>query len=217
MSTKSISYYYKAARFIARKHLRGYSISQDPSFDAGGMKLFDSVISNTKVYLEYGSGGSTFVAAKSVAVLVSVESDCVFKTAVERALPQSRAEIHMVSPNIGTTIDWGTPVFTRPTAARVNRWKRYPQAPWAILASKMPDTILVDGRLRVACTLESLLHVDRATIILVDDYADRNYRAIEQFADLTSLGGRMAEFRKKTDFDKIACKKALEIAYSDLS
>jgi hypothetical protein len=43
----------------------------------------------------------------------------------------------------------------------------------------MPDTILVDGRLRVACTLESLLHVDRATIILVDDYADRNYRATE--------------------------------------
>ena len=181
------------------------------------MQLFNSVISNTRVYLEYGSGGSTFVAAKSVTFLVSVESDRVFKTAVEKALPPSSAEIHMISPNIGATIDWGTPVFTRPTAARVNRWKRYPRAPWNLLADNTPDTILVDGRLRVACTLESLLHVDRATIILVDDYADRNYRAIEQFADLTSRAGRMAEFRKKSDFDRIACQNALEIAYSDLS
>jgi hypothetical protein len=211
-----ISYFFNAARFVASKHLRGYEVDPEPTFQPDELTFFKSIIPRTAIYLEYGSGGSTIFAARYVKVLVSVESDAVFKRAVARKIPATSAEIHLSSPYIGVTAEWGTPVFGRPTKSRIKRWKRYPQAPWALLGNKIPDTILVDGRMRVACALESLLRVGPETCLVVDDYADRNYKAIEEFANLISMHGRMAEFRRKLDFDDTRCRVALEKAYSDL-
>lgn len=70
--------------------------------------------------------------------------------------------------------------------------------------------------MRIACTLESLLHVSEETRLVVDDYADRDYFQIEQFAHLISLHGIVAEFRKRPDFDERACRSALNAAYFDL-
>lgn len=211
-----ISYFFNSACFVARKHLRGYEIDPEPGFRPEGLAFFKSIIPKTSVYLEYGSGGSTIFAAHYVSTLVSVESDAVFRKAVQKKIPATKADVHLLSPNIGMTAEWGTPVFGRPTKARVERWKQYPQVPWAILGNKTPDTILVDGRMRVACSLESLLRIGSQTCLIVDDYAGRNYGEIEKFADLVSMHGAMAEFRKKLDFDETFCRTVLETAYSDL-
>jgi hypothetical protein len=128
---------------------------------------------------------------------------------------ESAVTIKMLTPYIGLTRDWGFPVFDRPTAHRIERWKRLPLAPWPHLA-ELPDVILIDGRMRVACCPESLLRVGRETTILVDDYAGRSYSAIERFAELINLHGRMAEFRKRSDFDELSCRVELQKAYSDL-
>ena len=213
---KRISYFYDAARFVAHKHIHGYEVNPEPTFEDAGLAFFEYVIRDTSTYLEYGSGGSTILASRFVKTLVSVESDRVFRDAVERALPPSTAEIHLLSPNIGITHEWGTPVFGRPTPSRMRRWRKYPEAPWPALKGRMPETILVDGRLRVACALEGLLNVGRDTRVLVDDYVGRNYSVIENHADLIALHGIMAEFRKKTDFDANRCRKALDDAYADL-
>lgn len=210
-----VSYFHRAARFVAHKHLYGYEVGSEPTFDLEGLAFFRSAIRDTSVYLEYGSGGSTVLAAQFVNTLVSVESDPVFRKAVERALPASNAEIHLLSPNIGPVREWGTPVFGRPTTSRIKRWKQYPAAPWPILAGRMPELILVDGRFRIACALESLLHVGRDTSLLVDDYVGRDYSDIARFADLVCLHGRMAEFRKKISFSESDCTHALAFAYSD--
>jgi hypothetical protein len=210
------SYFFKSGSFVARKHVFGYKVDPEPTFQPEGLAFFKSIIPNTSVYLEYGSGGSTIFAARYVSTLVSVESDAVFKNAVQKKLPVTKAEVYLLSPYIGVTAEWGTPVFGRPTKSRIERWKRYPRAPWPILGTNVPDTILVDGRMRVACALESLLRVGTQTCLVVDDYAGRNYRAIEKFAGLISMHGVMAEFRKKLDFDEARCRTALEHAYSDL-
>jgi hypothetical protein len=211
-----LAYFFDSARFVARKHLFGYEVDPEPTFQPEGLAFFKSIIPNTSVYLEYGSGGSTICAAHYVSTLVSVESDAVFKRAVQKKLPVTRADIHLLSPYIGVTAAWGTPVFGRPTKYRIERWKRYPRAPWPLLGTKIPDTILIDGRMRVACALESLLRIGTQTCLAVDDYAGRNYKAIERFADLISMHGVMAEFRKKSDFDEAGCRNTLEEAYSDL-
>jgi hypothetical protein len=209
------SSFYKLARFVARKHIRGYTISPEPAFDEEGLDFFKSTIGDSKVYLEYGSGGSTILASRFVAKLVSVENDGLFANAVRHALPPSNADIHLITPNIGMTREWGIPIFKRPTTGRVARWKRYPQIPWEILGSDVPDTILIDGRMRVACVLESLLRIEGNTRLLVDDYVGRDYSTIERFTDLIAIHGRMAVFRKRDHFDDAACRRQLEISYSD--
>lgn len=209
-------YFWNAALFVARKHIVGFEVNPTPSFEPEALQFFRSIIRKSNVYVEYGSGGSTIEAAKHVETLVSVESDPVFRRAVERQIPaDSKAEIHFLNPYVGVTAHWGTPVFGRPTPSRVKRWMNYPRAPWQVL-KETPDTILVDGRMRVACTLESLLHIGWDTVIMVDDYERHEYRVIEGFADLINMHDNMAEFRKKSDFDSDFCQVALTEAYSKL-
>jgi hypothetical protein len=213
---EKVTYFAKAGWFVAHKHLHGYDICPLPTFEKEGLDFFMAAIERCKTYLEFGSGGSTIVASRFVTKLVSVETDRLFAEAVRRTIPRSRSEIHLITPNIGMTGEWGYPIFGRPTPRRIEKWKRLPMAPWSLLRSNIPDTILIDGRMRVACALESLLHVTSDTRLLVDDYVDRKYQAIESFATLVALHGRMAEFRKKSSFDGNACREALESSYSDL-
>ncbi len=64
----------------------------------------------------------------------------------------------------------------------------------------LPDLVLVDGRFRVACALTAIKNLyDKFDFeILFDDYADREfYHAIEEFACLHDMHGRMAVFKQK--------------------
>lgn len=211
-----LNYYYRSAKFVARKHLRGYVVSPEPTFDEEGLRFFRAAIQSSRVYLEYGCGGSTLMAANHVSRLISVETDRVFARAVEALLPHSQADIAILTPNLGPTREWGYPIFDRPTPAHVAKWRRFPKAPWEMIETT-PDLILIDSRMRIACALESLLHVTKDTHILVDDYVGRNYSLIERFADLIAMHGRMAEFRPRDAFDREACRHALEKSYADLS
>lgn len=211
-----VEHFSKAAIFVVRERLLGCEISRTPALDQEALAAFTAALEKTAVYLEYGSGGSTLTASRVVHKLVSVESDPVFGRAVVNAIPaDARAEVAVLRPDIGLTHAWGFPVFGRPTPSRIEKWKTYPKAPWPVLRETVPDTILIDGRFRVACALESLLHVGRDTRMLVDDYLGRNYRNIESFADLVAMHGRMAEFRKSSRFDAAACRSCLETAYAD--
>jgi hypothetical protein len=208
----SISDFLSGAKFIARKHIRGFSISS--TFDTEeALSAFSEAVRSSKCYLEYGSGNSTVLASKFAQRIISVESDAVFSRAVKKMLPE-RAGINLINVDIGLTREWGYPIFSRPTERRIRRWKKYPQAPWE-LYNFSPDLILIDGRFRVACALESLLHIGEDTRILVDDYPGRPYEVIEVFANRTSIHGTMAEFRKKKSFDGAKCIAQLDLYYSD--
>jgi hypothetical protein len=131
-----LEYFCKAAMFVARKHLIGFDVDPIPSFQPEALGFFNTIIPQTKIYIEYGSGGSTIVAAQHVEILISVESDPIFSRAVAaRIAKDSKAEIHLLCPNVGITAHWGTPVFGRPTPSRARRWQKYPQAPWHVLGT----------------------------------------------------------------------------------
>ena len=91
-----VTYLARAFVFIARKHFVGLDVEPTPHFEPEGLAFFNPIILDTRIYLEYGSGGSTVQAAKHVKTL---ESDPVFKQAVERKIAkESNAEIHLLSP-----------------------------------------------------------------------------------------------------------------------
>jgi hypothetical protein len=174
-------------------------------FDVDGDRYFAARLPKARVYLEYGSGGSTIVAAKSGARFTSVDSDPFFLRAVENKITSEFGRLNgdLIYCNIGITGFWGIPIFKRPSAGRRKRWKRYPLAPWGGHdASFLPDLVLIDGRFRVACALATIKYLSNKVPfeILVDDYGDRaEYREIEKYAELSSMQGRMAVFKPKSD------------------
>jgi hypothetical protein len=96
----------------------------------------------------------------------------------------------------------------------------YMAQPWRLAKhhNLVPDTVLIDGRFRVASFLFSLLSARIGTTILFDDYVDRPvYFVVEQSCPLTSLCERMGLFHAAKNFsiteicENIA-KYAIEVA-----
>jgi hypothetical protein len=203
----------RTAKIVIANRVRHADVPSEPQFDEEGMAYFRKQLESARNYLEYGSGGSTILANRLVSTLVSVDSDAGRLADVRRKLAAEgrRATMRLIHVNIGLTYDWGMPVFTKPTRRRVSRWEEYPTRPWRYLRSitQQPDLILVNGRFRVACVLESLLSLSPLsnTQILLDDYAERpHYQAVERFADL-EMAGRMAVLRPRRLLDRIQVRR----------
>src|SRR5215217_639182 len=212
---------YRTTKIAVSKRVSPIEVPDQPHFDTPGTEFFNEIIPQATNYLEYGSGGSTLLAHQYVKTLVSVETDRRFLKAVARKLSRQKmgAETTLIHVNIGLTEHWGQPVFTKPTARRLRRWQKYAQAPWRYFRSRgiEPNIVLVDGRFRAACALESLLALSDASAcrILIDDYVTRpEYRAVEEVADLV-MKGRMAVFEQRRDMDRDRCKALLEHFYAD--
>lgn len=148
------------------------------------------------VVLEYGSGGSTMLAADLPDLtLFSVESDRDWAAAMRERLVSSglNRNVHLMYADIGPTREWGHPVARN--LRDVPKYWRYPRSVWARPDFRHPDVILIDGRFRVACFLTAMTKIQRPTRVLFDDYTDRrNYHWIERFARPVDTVGRMAIF-----------------------
>src|SRR5579871_3097012 len=218
---KAVESYHRIRKVMACR-LRQVDISAAPYFDEASTAYFREQLERAETYLEYGSGGSTVFANQRVKVLVSVDSDPHFLAAVARRLDADNAAnrarrpaaASLIHADIGLTTDWGMPAFTRHTRRRVRRWADYPAAPWRYLRSisRQPDLILVDGRFRVACVLESLLNLEPLSQcqILLDDYISRpHYHIVERLCE-TRRVGRMAVLQLGPSCDRNQCRSLLE-------
>lgn len=168
-----------------------------PHMEPQGVEALRARLASSCIFLEYGSGGSSVMAAQTgIRRIYSVDSDQEFLQAVASKIESDQTPKGKYVPiyfDIGPTKAWGYPV----DATCADRWPDYVNGPWRILHDKgeRPDLILVDGRFRVACLLASLLHAPAGAVILFDDYADRpTYHVVEKFIRPTRLHGRMAEF-----------------------
>ena len=150
---------------------------------------------SAEVVLEYGSGGSTLVAADLAGRLVfAVESAAPWLTRMEAWFqanpPKARVVLH--HGNIGKTRDWGFPLDNR----AVVRWSGYPVSVWDRPDFEHPDVVLIDGRFRLACALTVLFRITRPLTVLIDDYIDRpSYKKIETLVGAPDMTGRMARFQ----------------------
>ena len=147
-----------------------------------------------EVILEYGSGGSTALAAAMPGKRIfSVESDAAWAAGLGAwfAANPGASPVTLHHADIGPTKDWGHPV----NAAAFRRWPLYALSVWDREDFVHPDVVFVDGRFRAACFLTTLFRITRPVTLLWDDYADRPaYHEMEDFAPRTGLIGRMAIF-----------------------
>lgn len=147
-----------------------------------------------EVILEYGSGGSTVLAAEMDGKRVfSVESDRRWAQNMEAYFganpPASPVTMHWA--DIGPTGKWGRPK----DHSGWQGYHRYPLSVWDREDFVKPDLVLIDGRFRPACLLTAMMRSDGPVTVLFDDYVSRRaYRAIERIIEPVEIRGRMARF-----------------------
>ena len=146
---------------------------------------------DAQVVLEYGSGGSTVVAAEAGAEVWSVESDADWAAGMAEWFAQNPANVHLHHADIGPTRDWGYPVDD----SRFRAWPDYALKVWDMPEFKHPDVVLVDGRFRLGCFLTVAYRIIRPVRLYFDDYLSRPaYHKAEVIARPTKMIGRMARF-----------------------
>ena len=191
--------YRELFRFAVKQRTSKYQIGDQPWLEEEDLAVFLRMIEESRSYLEYGSGGSTVLAAKLHKPFVSVDTDQFFLQAVHKKIGQLAPNQHLIHADIGWTKLYGYPAFEKTSARRVKRWKSYAELPWRNIAEGvLPDLVMVDGRFRVAAALTSCVHLANLpqSRILVDDYAERaHYHALEKYAQLAGMAGRMAIFQ----------------------
>ena len=147
-----------------------------------------------KVILEYGSGGSTVLAAGLEGrVVFSVESDRAWVRMMRRWFRENppAASVHLHWADIGPVRRWGIPR----NAESFRKWPGYALSVWDRADFVQPDVVLIDGRFRMGCFVATLLRLARPAVVLFDDYfTRRRYRAVEEFAAPVAQIGRMARF-----------------------
>lgn len=146
--------------------------------------------------LEYGSGGSTVLAAEMPGKHVtSVESDRKWVRMMKRWFavhpPAKDTRVDVVWANIGPTRNWGHP-------DDMDEWRRfagYPLAVWRRDGFRHPDVVLVDGRFRIGCALACAFNITRPVTLLFDDYTGRSwFHQVEEFLGEPEIVGRMGIF-----------------------
>lgn len=179
------------------------------------LNLFAKHIINSRSYLEFGCGGSTFlVAYLSLAKIVSIESDKDFIKFISQneILAQNLASnrLKFTHIDIGATKEWGYP---RDDKKRAN-FPAYSQQIFAQLSKaeiSAIDTYFIDGRFRVACILSVLLHANADATIIVHDFWDRlYYHAVLEFVDVIGRVGTLAVFKAKPNLPTKRLKSMLK-------
>jgi hypothetical protein len=141
--------------------------------------------------LEYGSGGSTVLAAKLGRQVFSVESDPDWATRMTAkvATISDRAIVHHA--DVGPTGPWGVPMKPR----EFRKFHGYALSVWDRPDFVEPDLVLIDGRFRASCLVAVLLRATKPVTVLFDDYLKRGYyHGVERLARKEEMAGRMARF-----------------------
>lgn len=174
------------------------------------IKFLTEQLKSAKNYLEFGSGGSTYLAVlNSDAQIVSIESD-------EKWLDYMREwdiikknegkRLTLQYINIGPIKDWGYP-------ADFGYHDLFPNYSSQVFQNldKDFDVIFVDGRFRVACTLQTILHTKQDAKILMHDFTYRpQYKEVLRFLDIEKTVDTMVLFKKKKNINLEEVKKSYE-------
>lgn len=189
-------------KFLYTQRVRGFDPPLAPHLDDMALPVFEMLLRECTFYLEFGSGGSTVLADALRVRGLSVEVDRYYAAAVRSALSRD-STINVMSVHVGWTRQWGKPIVRRKSRRRLARWSRYSTVPFDVLrgSGDFPDFVLVDGRFRRACALNTARHAileGRSLRLLFDDYYKpdrRHYSGIESFLGIPTKHGRAALFQ----------------------
>ncbi len=166
-------------------------------------EMFDAYIKQSNIYLEFGAGGTTIRALqKSNAKVFCVESSAEWTehiksyTIVKKNHP---SRLHFHYADIGPTKEFGYPIHTE----NPQIFEKYIVDVFDNFESSFPDTILIDGRFRVACALKSLIEATKKgvtpTLLFHDFWSREHYHIILKFVDVINQVDELGVFKPKTD------------------
>jgi hypothetical protein len=172
-----------------------------PHMSQSELILFRSFLATTGGYVEFGSGGSTFLAAQLASrFVISTDSAQEWTETVSRHCAEAATRItpDMIHADIGSTKEWGYP---RDEARRAD-WPRYYSLCWHKPEARTADLYMVDGRFRVACAMQILLHAQAGALVMVHDFASRaHYHVVRRFAREIAIAEELSVFQTPVERD----------------
>jgi hypothetical protein len=192
---------WRLARFHYTQRIKGFDTPTEPHLDPDADRAFRDALAKCTAYLEFGSGGSSILVDRMRKPGSSIDSDRYYAAAVRKGL-SANSSIEIIDVDVGFTGPWGTPYDLKPTPHNVARWRRYIDQPFAVYPPDrpFPDLVLVDGRFRRACILETARQAQlrgATAIAMFDDYFDvgrDHYHAVELTLGSPQRHGRAALF-----------------------
>ena len=182
-------------RFQLHKYWRGFDTPTKPHMDDFTIARLTAELAKARYYVEFGSGGSTILADQMEVKTLTIESDAIYARAVRKGLKSGN--VRVITKRIGPTGAWGYPLFNYPRSLMQKLWRGYVMRPFE--EHLFPDLILVDGRFRIACALESARQANlrgATATLIVDDYESRSdYHEMEKQLGGPERVGRAAVFK----------------------
>lgn len=178
------------------------------------IETLQKYLHDARVYVEYGSGGSTCMASKvrSIEHICTIESN---EKWIEEVKKQPDVVDRLATSSIqciiidihGNPHHWGYPLNDH----KKENWPLYSQAIREVLP-RVPDLVLVDGRFRVACVVQVAMTCTDDTIICIHDYTDRpHYHHVHHFLELIEQVDTLAVFRRRKEVDMVKLNHAYEL------
>ncbi|MDD2722545.1 MAG: hypothetical protein PHH59_00800 [Methylovulum sp.] len=179
---------------------------------ASELDILHSHIDTSTKFLEFGAGASTLYAASvpSIKQIDSVESSVEFvnenlkpNPVISEAVSAGRLLFHII--DIGKTFYWGYPA----SFCKKHLWPDYS---FRIFRQKSEhDLVLIDGRFRVACTLNTILNTPENCKILIHDFWNRpHYHIVLSFLETQVEVDTLGVFTKKPSIDRRQVKSLIE-------
>lgn len=170
-------------------------------------------LSSGKVYFEFGCGGSTMVAATygpSDLNITSVDSSLEWITTVRR---NEKCEAKKASNlmridlvDIGPVEAWGFP--TQKMHESKGAWYLYSQA--ISMAEGKYDVVLVDGRFRVACVINTFISNPEAKVMIHDFFETTHhlhYKILLAVSEVVERVDTLVQLRKKPGITQVELMK----------
>ena len=171
-----------------------YNINNEINFKTTEANdIFKHELKKCKIYLEYGSGSSTFLAQKLNKDFFSIEGDKNFHKYMKKKIKSNK----IILKSLGIVKENSIPInlnyeynLKKISNKQKIRTENYCNGILKDLDEKkiIPDLILVDGRYRTLCGLYLYNFFKNKNVqfkIIFDDYANRKYHNIlENFFDI---------------------------------
>ena len=140
--------------------------------------LFKIILKGAKSYLEFGMGGSTIYATnfpqiKTYSIDSSIEWIAQMRTHEEIVNAEAESRLQLIYVDIGPTKGWGYPL----DESHKHLFPLYSSSCFEAIPKNEIDTVLIDGRFRVACGLKTIEHChnNNNLLIMMHDFWDRGY------------------------------------------
>lgn len=181
-------------------------------------ELFINTIKNSKYYLEFGGGGSTFLILKSTdAKVICVEGDINWINHMrmnyfiyEQEL-LCRLKFYFVY--IGKIRDTSYPIDD----SEYDKYPNYSSKVFEYIDKEKIDTVFIDGRFRVACALQSIINLNKNAVIIIHDFFDRDYyHVLLNYLEVINKADTLGVFKIKENINYDEIKELIKQYQYDL-